>query len=137
MCVGTSAGSMVWTAETFGEGSSFGILYHSKSVGLANKSISDGGVNGTGLLDTRNGTKSLQYDYNGGRMPAFNFVNFTTDTHFNARGRLARLPTVLQQLKQGLGVGVDENTSFFYNNSIGTVIGWNGVTIVNINKAIP
>jgi cyanophycinase-like exopeptidase len=58
---GTSAGSMVWTAQTFGGGSSFGLLYFKNSVGLAPKRVVDGGVNGTGLLDDRNGTRSLQY----------------------------------------------------------------------------
>ena len=59
--VGTSAGSMVWTNQTFGSGSSFGTLYFKNSVGLAPKRIVDGGVGGSGLADDRNGTRSLQY----------------------------------------------------------------------------
>jgi cyanophycinase len=58
---GTSAGSMVWTNQTFGSGSSFGTLYFKNVVGLAPKRIVDGAVGGTGLADDRNGTRSLQY----------------------------------------------------------------------------
>ena len=61
ICAGSSAGSMVWAEQTFGSGASFGILYFKNSVGLAPKNVSDGGVNGTGLADVRNGTKGLQY----------------------------------------------------------------------------
>jgi cyanophycinase len=101
-------------------------------VGLAPKKVSDGGVNGTGLDDVRNGTKSLQYEDNAGRMTAFNMLNFTTDTHFNARGRLGRLVPVLLEFKETFGIGVDENTSLYYDNGVGTVYGWNGVTFVDI-----
>jgi cyanophycinase len=62
ICAGSSAGSMVWANQTFGSGASFGALYFKNLVGLAPKKVSDGGVNGTGLSDDRNGTKSLQYD---------------------------------------------------------------------------
>lgn len=117
--VGTSAGSMVWANQTFGGGASFGTLYFKNSVGLAPKKVTDGGVNGTGLADTRNGTKSLQYEDNAGKMPAFGFLNFTTDTHFNARGRLGRLVPVLVDLREKLGIGVDENSSLYYNNGVG------------------
>lgn len=97
----------MWANQTFGQGSSFGILHYSKSYGLAPKKISDGGVNGTGLLDIRNGTNSLLSYYNGGKMPAFGFVNFLTDTHFNARGRFGRIVPVLIDLKHKFAFGVD------------------------------
>jgi cyanophycinase len=132
ICSGTSAGSMIWTNQTFGGGSSFGTLYFKNLVGLAPKQVSDGGVNGTALFDNRNGTKSLQYSENAGKMPSFGFLNFTTDTHFNARGRLGRLVPVLIDLKDKFGFGVDENTSLYYENGIGTVFGWNGVTFCDI-----
>jgi cyanophycinase-like exopeptidase len=74
---------------------------------LAQKKITDGGVNGSGLADVRNGTKSLQYYENAGKMPAFGFVDFVTDTHVNARGRVARMIPVLFNLKSNIGVGVD------------------------------
>lgn len=48
-------------SPTFGDGISFGHLYFSAKVGLAQKSTKDGGVNGSSLSDTRNGTKGLQY----------------------------------------------------------------------------
>ena len=77
------------------------------SYGLAQKKISDGEVNGTGLRDVRNGTKSLLSYNNGGKMPAFGFVNFLTDTHFNARGRFGRIAPVLIDLKQKFAFGID------------------------------
>lgn len=100
VCSGTSAGTMIWGNVTFGSGSSFGTLYFKSTIGLAQKQIKDGGVNGSGLADTRNGTKSLQYDENAGKMPAFGMLPFVTDTHFHARGRLGRLIPVLVDLKQ-------------------------------------
>lgn len=57
---GTSAGTMIMPKYTFGEGSSLGLWYFHNSKGLAPKKVEDGGVNGTGLLDYRNGTNSLQ-----------------------------------------------------------------------------
>jgi cyanophycinase-like exopeptidase len=74
---------------------------------LAPKKISDGGINGTGLSDLRNGTKSLQYSYNGGKMTSFGFVDFLTDTHFNARGRFGRIVPVLIDLNMKFGIGID------------------------------
>ena len=47
--------------DTAGGGSSFGALYFKNSVGLAQKKVEDGGIQGTGFKDTRNGTKGLQY----------------------------------------------------------------------------
>lgn len=107
VCSGTSAGSMIWDTQTFGEGNAFGVLYFMKSIGLAPKKLSDAEVGGSGFLDDRKGNNSLQYNYNGGKMPAFGFVNFTVDTHFNARGRLGRLAPVLTDLKKSLGIGID------------------------------
>lgn len=122
---------------TYGSGCSFGAWYFHNSAGLAPKKITDGAVNGSGLADTRNGTKTLQYEDNLGKMPAFGFINFTVDTHFNARGRLGRIVPVLMDLKQGFGMGIDENTSIFYENGLGTVYGWNGVTFADITNAFP
>jgi cyanophycinase len=65
-------------------------------------------------------------------MPAFNLLNFTTDTHFNARGRLGRLVPVLIDLKEKFGIGIDENTSLYYENGMGSVYGWNGVTFCDL-----
>lgn len=65
-------------------------------------------------------------------MAAFGFLNFTTDTHFNARGRLGRLVPVLKDLQDPFGIGIDENTSLYYDNGVGTVYGWNGVTFCDL-----
>ena len=47
-------------------------------------------------------------------MKAFNWINWHVDTHFNARGRLGRLPPILVETNQSIGVGIDEKTAFFY-----------------------
>lgn len=104
---GTSAGSMIMCSPIYGNGITYGHLYFANKVGLARKNVSDGGVNGTGLSDTRNGTSGLQYGDNGGIMPGFNMVPFLSDTHFDNRGRLGRIIPALIQLKMDLGVGVD------------------------------
>ena len=104
---GTSAGSMMWGQMTFGGGTSFGLLYFANSVGLAPKNVADGALNGSGLQDTRNGTKSLQYEYNAGKMVGFGMINFAVDTHFHARGRLGRLVPMLVNLQVSLGIGID------------------------------
>lgn len=69
-------------------------------------------------------------------MRAFGWLDFPTDTHFNARGRLGRLIPILVDLKKDFSFGVDENTTLFYDRGIGHVIGWNGVTFVDLSKSI-
>lgn len=69
-------------------------------------------------------------------MPAFQLLNFTSDTHFNARGRLGRLLPVLVDLGQKFGIGVDQNTTLFYDNGVGTVYGWNGVTFCDLENSL-
>lgn len=98
---------MALSSPTYGGGSSFGQLYFANSVGLAPKSVTDGGVNGTGLSDVRNGTKGIQYEDNGGFVTGFDFVPFLADTHFGARGRFARIVPGMLQLRFPIGVGVD------------------------------
>lgn len=109
-------------------------MYFASRVGLAPKKVTDGGVNGTGLADTRNGTRGLQYQDNGGIMPGFGFVPFLADTHFDARGRFGRIVPALVQLRMTYGVGVDESTAFFYDRGIATVYGKNGAFLVDISR---
>lgn len=104
---GTSAGSMIMCNPVYGSGITYGHLYFANKIGLAQKKVSDGGVNGTGLADNRNGSKSLQYEDNGGVMPGFNFVPFLSDTHFDNRGRLGRIVPGMLQTHKDFGVGVD------------------------------
>ena len=133
---GTSAGSMIWGPWTAGGGSSFGILYFKNSVGLAPKKVTDGAVGGTGFFDTRNGTHGLQYEENGGKMNAFGWIDWHADTHFSARGRLGRLPALLVDTHQSLGIGIDEKTAFFFENGVGTVYGYNGATVCDMSNAL-
>lgn len=130
---GTSAGSMVWGAQAAGGGDSFGVLYFENSVGIAPKKVTDADMGGSGFDDLRNGTKSLQYYHNAGKMPGFGWLNIAVDTHFNARGRLGRLPPTMIDTKVSLGIGIDESTAFYYNDGTSTVYGYNGVTICDLS----
>jgi cyanophycinase-like exopeptidase len=40
-------------------------------------------------------------------MPGFNVVSFQTDSHTNARGRVARLVAALFEFNKPLGIAVD------------------------------
>lgn len=103
LLVGVSAGTTIQSKYSYGGGSSFGILYFTNSQGLAPLSISQN----EGMVDSRTGTESLQYEENGGVIQGFGFVDFLVDTHFNRRGRLGRMIPALSQLNQTLGVGID------------------------------
>lgn len=134
---GTSAGTAIQSNPTYGEGSSFGQLYFSAAQGLASKLVNDGGVNGTGLKDTRAASGSLQYLDNGGKIPGFGFSpeNVLVDTHFDARGRLARLIPALHNTNKEIGVGIDEDTALFIKNGAAKVYGAHGVFIVDNRNA--
>lgn len=58
---GTSAGSMIMCSPIYGSGITYGHMYFAAKVGLAEKKVADGAVNGTTLSDTRNGTHGLQF----------------------------------------------------------------------------
>lgn len=135
--IGSSAGTAIQSNPTYGEGSSYGHLYFAKSNGLASKLVSDGEIDGTGLKDTRADSSSLQYLDNGGKMPGFGFApsNMLVDTHFDARGRLARLIPALYATAKNIGVGVDENTAFFIVDGEASVYGEHGVFIADNSQA--
>jgi len=40
-------------------------------------------------------------------MRSFGFIDFAVDTHFEARGRIGRLPPVMHELRTTLGIGID------------------------------
>lgn len=134
---GTSAGNAIMSNPTFGEGIPYGHLYFNRKVGLAAKKVADGGVNGTGLKDTRSGNTSLQYSDNGGYIAGFPAVasNYETDTHFDARGRLVRIVPDMKYLNKTYAFCVDEDTAFFLDGSEGRVYGTNGVFFVDISNA--
>ena len=82
---GSSAGSMIYDRNTYGSGSSYGVLYFSRSVGLAPKTVADAGVDGSDLSDDRNGSDCLQFRENAGYMPEFRWLEgIIFDTHFHA-----------------------------------------------------
>ena len=132
---GTSAGTMIWSNPAYGGGSTFGHVYFAESMGLAVKKISDGAVNGNGLHDIRNGTSGLLYEENGAMFQGFGLLPYLLDTHFDVRGRLARMISGLVQTKQELGFGMDEPVCLYYDNGVGHVYGKGGVFIADISKA--
>lgn len=128
---------MIMGNPTYGDGSSFGHLYFTISWGLAEKQVADGAVDGSGLVDIRNGTDCLLSDYNGGKMPGFGFVlpNIVTDTHFDRRSRLARLIPAVRNMNKRFGVGVDEPACFYLKDNVGTALATEGVWIVDASQA--
>lgn len=127
---------MVYIKEIFGYGSPYGVIYFANSDGLAPKTVKDAGLNGTALSDDRKGNESLQFSENAGKMQGFSWVHIAFDTHFHAWGRAGRLPAILYDLKLPIGLGLDENTTFFYENGKGRVIGEHAVTIFDISEAV-
>lgn len=105
---------MIYDENTYGYGSPYGVIYFANSVGLAAKTITDASVNGSNLSDLRNGTDCIEYNDNAGKMPGFRWVDIVFDTHFNVWGRIGRIAPILVDLKRPIGLGLDENTSFFY-----------------------
>lgn len=69
-------------------------------------------------------------------MPAFRWINATFDCHFHATGSVGGIAPVMLELKREIGFGVDENTSFFYENGRGEVFGENAVTIFDLSQSI-
>jgi len=128
---------MIYSDQTYGYGTSYGALFFSNSYGLAQKQITDADVGGTALFDIRNGTDCNLYKHNAGKMAGFNWLkNLFIDTHFHNRGRIGRIASMMVDLGLSFGVGIDENTTFFIKNNIGTVYGEHGVTVVDLSEAI-
>lgn len=97
---------MIWTDISIGGGDPFGILYFRNSIGYAPKDLSAAEF-GDETYDTRNGTDSLQYKYNGIKMVSFGFIDFIVDSHFEARGRLGHMPASMFEVGLSLGIGID------------------------------
>ena len=69
-------------------------------------------------------------------MKGMSFLDFVVDTKFDGEGRLGRLVPALVDLKQNLGIGIDEHACLYWENGVGTVYGKNGVFIVDISGAL-
>ncbi len=68
-------------------------------------------------------------------MPGFGFVDFQIDTHFDQRGRLARLIPAMSDIGTPIGVGIDEFTCLYYKDGTGYVFGTKGVFVADISTA--
>ncbi|ODN02632.1 Cyanophycinase [Orchesella cincta] len=125
---GTSAGLAIQSNPTFGEGRSYGYYYFDADLKPCQI--------GESLLDDRQGQDSFRAQENGGYMKGFEFVRGAlTDSHFDARGRFARLVVAMRATNKLFGVGVDEDTALFINQDNATVFGRYGVWIVNSTEA--
>lgn len=134
--VGVSAGTAINAKLSHGGGDAFGMLYFSRSVGLASKVVADCTYQESGFVDLRNGTDCLQYEVNGAKFPSFSFLpNIQVDTHFDQRSRLLRLIPAMVDIEIATGVGIDQLAVFYYDNGIGRIYGRNGVFIVDISEA--
>ena len=131
VAAGTSAGTAIMGDPTYGEGVPYGYIYFNAQ--LADKSV----ASSSGLRDDREGTASLRYFENGGKLTGFGFVGagIAVDTHFDARGRLGRMLPALRSLGYTLGIGVDEDTAFYVDGDVGTVYGSHSVFVVDTRSA--
>ena len=58
------------------------------------------------------------------------------DSHFDRRGRLGRLLVAMRDTEKTIGIGVDEGTGLSIQNQIGTVIGHQGVFVIDASQAV-
>ena len=58
------------------------------------------------------------------------------DSHFDRRGRLGRLLVAMRDTEKTIGIGVDEGTGLSIQNEIGTVIGHQGVFVIDASQAV-
>lgn len=70
-------------------------------------------------------------------MPGFGVLDpyILVDTHFDQRSRLLRLIPAATNMGKKLAIGVDENTSLVVRGGRATVVGDNGVFVVDLRQA--
>lgn len=125
---GTSAGTAIQGEQTFGGGRSYGYYYF--NADLKQCEI------GEELSDNREGNNTYRYDENGAFVKGFGFLTGAlTDTHFDARGRFARLVAAMKNIGHIYGLGVDEDTAVYIYDDIVTVYGTWGVWIIDNSEA--
>ncbi|CAL8109710.1 unnamed protein product [Orchesella dallaii] len=125
---GTSAGLAIQANPTYGEGRSYGYYYFDADLKPCQI--------GETLVDDRQGQNSFRARENGGYMKGFGFISGAlTDSHFDARGRFARLVVAMKATNKQFGIGVDEDTALLVDQDTATVYGRYGVWIVNSTEA--
>jgi cyanophycinase len=112
---GTSAGMAIQTGPGMIDG---GVSYEALRYGAYDKPQLDDSL--------------LVYVPDGG----FNFFPYgLLDTHFGARGRQGRLIKLLSHLNISRGFACDENTAIVIVDDQFTVLGTNGVTIIDVSRS--
>ncbi|MFC4777116.1 S-layer homology domain-containing protein [Paenibacillus sp. GCM10023252] len=122
---GTSAGAHIQSNPVFGFGDSYPSLVYNQT-----EEVEIGDIPTGSLLDPIDAGNNLSL----AGLGLLN-ENIIYDTHFDARGRLGRLVIGLRDTGAELGIGMDEGTGLLVRNGVGTVVGHNGVYIVNSNGA--
>lgn len=127
---GSSAGTHFMSDPIFGVGNPYESFFYNKTEEFKIKDIPV-----EGYLNPQNSGNNIM-------VPALSLVpyNSLTDTHFDARGRLARLLVGLRDSKNQIGIGVDEGTAISITKNeigqtIGKVIGHNAVFILDTRNA--
>jgi cyanophycinase len=122
---GTSAGMSAMGEYAYGYGYSLEALSHND---MEFKSLADIPVSDSIISDLSDNNLAT---------PGIGLVedHILLDTHFDRRGRLGRLMVALRDSGQSIGIGVDEGTSLNIENQIGTVVGHQGVFILDSSEA--
>jgi len=129
IAAGTSAGTSIMSDPSYGEGYSYG--YYFFNANLKSCSV------GESLQDDREGTDSFRIDANGGYMKGFGFMQGgLADSHFDQRGRFARLVAAVRSTGNTFGVGVGEDTVVYINGEVATVHGTHGAWFVDLSEAL-
>jgi cyanophycinase len=121
---GTSAGAHVMSHPMFAAGTSHTslVINHTEA-----KNITD--VPLTGFLNPTIAGNNFS-------MPGIGLLDgILTDTHFDERGRFGRLLVGIRDTGASLGLGLDEGTALAIKDNVGTVVGLNGVFLVDASLA--
>ncbi|MFC4777115.1 cyanophycinase [Paenibacillus sp. GCM10023252] len=123
---GTSAGAHVQSSPVFGFGDSYPAMVYNQAETIQTPA------------------ELLVDDIHTPKLPGNNMIipglgfareGFIYDTHFDARGRLGRLLVGLRDTGARAGIGLDEGTGLLIRGSTGTVVGHNGVFVIESEGA--
>lgn len=127
--MGSSAGAHVLGDDSFqGGSSSYQTLYYNQTEY----------VNIAQFQGSPNPEKTGNSQY----YPSLNVANLAIghktifDSHFDARGRLGRLIVAARDTGSRFGIGLDEATGIIIRDGIGTVVGFGGVYIIDMEHAV-
>jgi cyanophycinase len=126
LVAGTSAGMAAMGDYAYGYGYSPEALTHNQTEMMTVKDIPLQGSLVSNLLDNNITT------------PGIGLIrdDILVDSHFDRRGRLGRLLVAMRDTEKTIGIGVDEGTALSIQNEVGTVIGHQGVFILDGSETV-